>query len=433
MTTLESPVPAATAVPAVPPPESARFLGKNEPFLWLLIRGNLLLMVTLGIYRFWLTTDIRRFLWSNTELNGETFEYAGTARELLLGFLFAIAVLVPLYVALFAISLWPALGVFAQLSSAVAFVLLAILGQFALYRARRYRLTRTVFRGVRFHQAGSAWRYAICASFWSILVLLTLGLAYPFMQSRLERFKMRHTFFGNLRGSFEGSGFALLLRGLLMWIVVIGPLLASVAYLIAIIDWPSTTAIVKTAIVNESLDTLSQIEVANPDIKAALGFLAISIVLGGLAALFLYPVFQAMLMRWWASGVRFGDVTVRSTLRTKSIYGAYARFVGITMLWSLGAGTVLGMVIGLASSVISPWNKDAGDIAAIILGLIGYMVVMLGYSAIYQVIVKLAIWRLVVQSLQLAGTAALDRVAAEGQPSSAFGEGLADALNVGGL
>ena len=29
-------------------------------------------MVTLGIYRFWLTTDIRRFLWSNTELAGET-------------------------------------------------------------------------------------------------------------------------------------------------------------------------------------------------------------------------------------------------------------------------------------------------------------------------------------------------------------------------
>ena len=42
-------------------------------FFWrLLIRGAVLLMFTLGIYRFWLTTDIRRFLWSNTELAGET-------------------------------------------------------------------------------------------------------------------------------------------------------------------------------------------------------------------------------------------------------------------------------------------------------------------------------------------------------------------------
>jgi len=33
----------------------------------------------------------------------------------------------------------------------------------------------------------------------------------------------------------------------------------------------------------------------------------------------------------------------------------------------------------------------------------------------------------------IAGIAALDRVKAAGRPTSAFGEGLADALNVGGI
>jgi hypothetical protein len=47
--------------------------------------------------------------------------------------------------------------------------------------------------------------------------------------------------------------------------------------------------------------------------------------------------------------------------------------------------------------------------------------------------VRLALWRNVVESLEVAGVAALDRVKAQGQASSAFGEGLADALNVGGL
>ena len=56
-----------------------------------------LLMVTLGIYRFWLTTDVRRFLWSNTEIAGEANEYTGTPLELLLGFLVAIAILIPVY------------------------------------------------------------------------------------------------------------------------------------------------------------------------------------------------------------------------------------------------------------------------------------------------------------------------------------------------
>ena len=51
----------------------ARALRRRGALFWhLLVRGAVLLMFTLGIYRFWLTTDIRRFLWSNTELAGET-------------------------------------------------------------------------------------------------------------------------------------------------------------------------------------------------------------------------------------------------------------------------------------------------------------------------------------------------------------------------
>ena len=83
------------------PPNGARFLGDERAFWRLLIRGAVLLLVTLGIYRFWLATDVRRFLWSNTEIAGDGLEYIGTARELLLGFLIAIALLVPLNIVFF--------------------------------------------------------------------------------------------------------------------------------------------------------------------------------------------------------------------------------------------------------------------------------------------------------------------------------------------
>ena len=65
------------------------------------MRGAVLLMVTLGLYRFWLATDIRRFLWANTEIDGESLEYSGTALELLRGFLFAIALILPIYTVFF--------------------------------------------------------------------------------------------------------------------------------------------------------------------------------------------------------------------------------------------------------------------------------------------------------------------------------------------
>src|SRR5205085_5045822 len=116
---------------AAPPAGDGAFHGAAGTFARILIRGGLLMIVTLGVYRFWLTTDIRRFLWSNTQVAGENFEYVGTARELLLGFLFAIAVLVPLYVAFFAASLAPGLGPLAQFMSVVAGLLLWVLGQFA--------------------------------------------------------------------------------------------------------------------------------------------------------------------------------------------------------------------------------------------------------------------------------------------------------------
>lgn len=145
-------------------PESGnRFLGNPRAYWRLLTRGAGLLMVTLGIYRFWLTTDVRRFLWANTEVAGESLEYTGTPLELLIGFLVAIAILIPVYALFFLAAL--DLGPLGQMSGAIAFAGLGLIGQYAIYRARRYRLTRTIYRGVRFHQSGSAWRYAFCAAF----------------------------------------------------------------------------------------------------------------------------------------------------------------------------------------------------------------------------------------------------------------------------
>ena len=59
-----------------------------------------------------------------------------------------------------------------------------------MYRARRYRLTRTIWRGVRFWMTGSGWSYAWRAGLWTLLVIVTLGLALPWYQAALERYKM---------------------------------------------------------------------------------------------------------------------------------------------------------------------------------------------------------------------------------------------------
>ena len=82
-----------TADGLMPPPAGAvDFLGQEAAYWRLRVKGAALLVLTLGIYRFWFATDVRRYLWSNTEIGGETLEYTGLATELLYGFLIAVTI-----------------------------------------------------------------------------------------------------------------------------------------------------------------------------------------------------------------------------------------------------------------------------------------------------------------------------------------------------
>src|ERR1700743_3977193 len=190
--------------PAPPPPLPLAFSGDRSEFRHLVTRGAALELVTVGFYRFWLATDIRRHLWSNTVTDGDAAEYTGRARELLIGFLVAMAIIVPIYLAYFIA------GIEAERFKAFAsfplFLFFYVFGQFAIYRARRYRLTRTVWWGVRFWMTGSGWSYAARSALWAILVIVTLGLLLPWRETALERYKMRNSHYGDLPGDFDGRG-----------------------------------------------------------------------------------------------------------------------------------------------------------------------------------------------------------------------------------
>ena len=424
MSSLDAAVFAAPAGIVAPAGGPVRFRGRPAMLWRLLARGAVLLMLTLGIYRFWLTTDVRRYLWSNTELAGDSFEYSGTARELLLGFLIAIAVLVPLYIAFFLLAL--AVGSAGEaLSGPIAFLVLTLLGHYAVYRARRYRLTRTIYRGVRFHQTGSAWRYAVCALIWWTLIVLTLGLAYPFAQARLERFKMRNTHFGNLPGRFEGSGLQLLLRGFVLWFLAIVPFTAGVVLTFRGIDWSALRAAAGGD------DPASWLEVSG--LAGAVVYATLTGAWLLLSFAILYPIFQAMLLRWWAGGLRFGEVAITSHLRTAQVFGVYARFLWYAFLFTLATAVVLiAGWLGL-QPLIGRLDSVRDEIVTTVVGLVAYVAIALGYSTIYQATVRLGLWRCVVESLDLTNPAALDRVSAAGEAASPVGEGLADALSVGGI
>jgi len=413
----------AAATPPQQPVDPVNFAGSRGAYWGLMVRGAVLQAITLGIYRFWLFTDMRRFLWANTTVDGESLEYTGTPTELLIGFLAAIGILVPVYALIFVGTL--EFGMVSQFSSLLGFGVLAVFGQFAAYRARRYRLTRTVLRGVRFHQNGSAAAYALRAVMWWILNTLTLGLSYPWAAANLERYKMRHTFYGDVVGQFVGRGSVLFLRGIPIWAAIVAPVVAGLSAAGAVLDWPA----IMQALELSNAPAVGTALIATKNFGPGMGLAGGGVALSVFMWASLYPAFQAVVMRWWLSGLRLGGATVASDLRMRHYYGAYLRFLLYVTVLSIAFGViaVFAMKIVFAGLAGGMNSTAVGSIAAAA-GVVGYVVFMLAASTIFQVVVKFRLWQVAANSMAISGLATLANVRASAAPSSAVGEGLADAL-----
>jgi uncharacterized membrane protein YjgN (DUF898 family) len=385
-TPIVPPPPVPVPPSPVPPPLPAKldFTGDRNGFLHLVARGAGLELVTLGFYRFWLVTDIRRHLWSNTVIDGDAAEYTGRARELLIGFLIALAILVPIYLAYFLISIEA--EYLRALASIPLFAAFYVFGQFAIYRARRYRLTRTVWRGVRFWMDGSGWAYALLATLWLLLAVVTLGLAGPWRAAALERYKMEHSWYGDLQGRFEGSGWEFFKR--IWWFWLVTPL--------AIFVFPALP--------------------------------------------FLYAHYKGVEWRWWVSGIRFGAVTVESRLEPNALQGLYWKVIGWNFVLFMAFGTLIGSVAALVTRVGgakagAPVGADAlvQNIPLLVVTVVGYMAMALGLGVVIRLYLTRDLWAKVLATTVVTNIAAADNVTAKGDLATAVGEGIADGLDVAGF
>jgi len=367
-----------------PPPMPVAFSGSRSEFFHLVKRGAGLEFVTLGFYRFWLTTDIRRHLWSNTQIDGDGAEYTGRGKELLIGFLVALAILVPIYLGYFLAGLEAEhYKAFASIPLVAFFYLF---GQFAIFRARRYRLTRTVWRGVRFWMSGSGWLYALQASLWGLLVIVTLGLAMPWRTAALERYKMRHSYYGDLQGSFEGTGWEFFKRGWWLWLLT--PIALYVSPLLP----------------------------------------------------FIYGAFKAVEWRWWLSGIRFGDVRLESGLPKSRLIGLYWKVIG----WIVVLGLVFAAYLAVAAALVASMSGEGfseffssqeftKSIPLLVLAGAGYLMFALAVNIVIRVYLMRDLWVRVLESINIHGIEAAANVSARGDLANALGEGFADGLDVAGF
>jgi uncharacterized membrane protein YjgN (DUF898 family) len=188
----------------------------------LAITNFLLNVITLSLYRFWAKTKVRRHIWSCIHINGEPLEYTGTGKELFLGALIVFLLLIlPIILILVTATVWlgPQHPVTALLQTAITVIVLLLTGM-AIYRARRYRLSRTLWRGIRGTLVGSSWRYSLLYFGSWLLKIFTLGWSTPAMNVELQQRITRDMRFGETPFTFKGSAGRLYPAYALCWFLV---------------------------------------------------------------------------------------------------------------------------------------------------------------------------------------------------------------------
>jgi len=221
------------------------FSGHRLRVFWLLTWTAILTVLTLGVYRFWGRSLVRRYIWSSASADGQGLEYNGTGLEKFMGFSIAVVILA-IYLAVAQIlvtfagfsllgqfdpsqsdtSVVNEPGVFDLLIWGSTLLLLLPAITFAQYRAARYTAARTRWRGIRFAMEPAAKGYMWRASLMWLVTIATLGLFYPIQRMLLEKYRINRLSFGQSRLEQTGPWY-LLIRPYLPLAVCMGLFFAS--------------------------------------------------------------------------------------------------------------------------------------------------------------------------------------------------------------
>ena len=301
---------------------SSRFQPPRLPLLMTVLKGWALTVLTLGAYRFWALAEYRSFMWRHLSLGGERVEYDGLAPQALMRFLIELAVAVPLLAALLVgmFVLRDFNPLFGTGALAGGVVLAFYLWQVRVFRTRQYLASHTLWRGIRCGMDGSGFAYgAIAVGGW-IVVILTLGLGYPWMRGRCWAYQLGRARFGNRHFSYQPAGGSPLGAWLLVWLSVVG-------ILIVFAGLNQAGLMAKVEGWREGLP---------PDPGPPINYLPLAALV--VPALF-YIRYRARELRFVANSTSFGRIDLQSSLPTVSTV------VAVLLHWILVlAGAVMALL-----------------------------------------------------------------------------------------
>ena len=396
--------------------------GRTGQFAGIVFVNLVLQILTLGIFRFWARTRERRYLWSHVRLEGDRLEYTGTGMELFVGFLIAMVALAAIGgVYQFLLTMFAANPVILGVLVSGYSILILFLVFFAIYRTRRYRLTRTVWRGIRGTMERAAVRYAFRALGYYLLTVVTLGLAAPAMRVGLTRFEIENMRFGDRPFAFDGRAGELFRYWLVPWAILAATLAGA--------GW----TILRSRGLGPDVDASETLPIVQAaEIAAQLGFVAF------LAALVWYRVKE---FRYLAGRVSFEGMQFSSGLGLGRVVWIYVSFfmaasvLFVALFLAIAFAALLAKAAAMSPEAIEQGPEALfggidGQTAVVVYFAVGLSAMVL-MQTLGRVMVFHRLARSVVTTLALTGSQDFSRVAQALDTAPSTGEGLADAFDLG--
>ena len=201
------------------------FEGNSVELFGILLNNFFLNLLTLGIYYPWAKAKQLRYYYGATRVHESNFQFNGTGGEMFIGLLKALGVLLILdfvYEGILAVVIEEWFLLLLGLVYLLAFLLLVLI---ASVGARRYRMSHTSWRGIRFRFLGTFKTTGILIAKGWLLTLLSLGLYYPYYLNRFQSYWISKTCFGNIAFSYDGQAreiFRIWIKGILLSIITLG-------------------------------------------------------------------------------------------------------------------------------------------------------------------------------------------------------------------
>ena len=166
-----------------------RFHGQGGEYFRIWIVNLVLSILSLSVYSAWAKVRMLRYFYGNTDLSGSRFDFHGRPLAILKGRLVMLACVLA----------YVALSEFAPLGAFALMMVLVVASPWIVLRSMKFRLGNTSYRHIRFGFDGSlkdAYKYLL---FTPLLTIISLGLAFPFVQQRMARYLINHMRYGDAR------------------------------------------------------------------------------------------------------------------------------------------------------------------------------------------------------------------------------------------